>query len=53
MKDLDLWLEAIEQELDTVRVNGRKDISTMNKVFNTLNKLKEEAKIEGQDQQGT
>lgn len=53
MKDLDLWLEAIEQELDTVRVTGRKDISTMNKVFNTMNKLKEEAKNEGQDQQGT
>ena len=53
MKDLDLWMEAIEQELDKVSVTGRKDISTMNKVFNTLNKLKEEAKNEGQDQQGT
>lgn len=52
MKNLKLWMEAIAEELEKVHVSGREDIATMNKVFNTLKKLEEEAASEDQNEQG-
>lgn len=52
MKNLKLWMEAIAEELEKVHVSGREDIATMNKVFNTLKKLEEEAESEDQNEQG-
>lgn len=46
MKDIGLWLKAIKDRLETVRVSGQKDISTMAAVMNTLDDLIEKAKQE-------
>ena len=51
MKNIGLWLKAIKDRLETVRVSGQKDISTMAAVLNTLDdlmgKAKQEAEIHG------
>ena len=39
MKNIGLWLKAIKDRLETVRVSGQKDISTMAAVLNTLDDL--------------
>lgn len=53
MKDIGLWLKAIKDRLETVRVSGQKDISTMATVLNTLDDLIEKAKQEAeQDEAG-
>ena len=46
MKDIGLWLKAIKDRLETVRVSGQKDISTMATVLNTLDDLMGKAKQE-------
>lgn len=46
MKNIGLWLKAIKDRLETVRVSGQKDISTMAAVLNTLDDLMEKAKQE-------
>ena len=46
MKDIGLWLKAIKDRLETVRVSGQKDISTMAAVMNTLDDLIEKARQE-------
>lgn len=48
MKDIGLWLKAIKDRLETVRVSGQKDISTMAAVMNTLDDLIEKAKQEAE-----
>lgn len=46
MKNIGLWLKAIKDRLETVRVSGQKDIFTMAAVLNTLDDLMEKAKQE-------
>lgn len=46
MKNIGLWLKAIKDRLETVRVSGQKDISTMATVLNTLDDLMGKAKQE-------
>lgn len=48
MKDIGLWLKAIKDKLETVRVSGQKDISTMAAVMNTLDDLMGKAKQEAE-----
>lgn len=48
MKDIGLWLKAIKDRLETVRVSGQKDISTMATVLNTLDDLMGKAKQEAE-----
>ena len=48
MKDIGLWLKAIKDRLETVRVSGQKDISTMATVMNTLDDLMGKAKQEAE-----
>jgi len=53
MKDMHLWLNAVKDRLETVRVSGQKDISTMAAVLNTIDDLIEKAKQEAeQDEAG-
>ena len=53
MKDMHLWLNAVKDRLETVRVSGQKDISTMAAGLNTLDDLIEKAKQEAdQDDAG-
>ncbi len=53
MKNIGLWLKAIKDRLETVRVSGQKDISTMATVLNTLDDLMGKAKQEAeQDEAG-
>lgn len=48
MKNIGLWLKAIKDRLETVRVSGQKDISTMATVLNTLDDLMGKAKQEAE-----
>lgn len=48
MKDMHLWLKAVKDRLETVRVSGQKDISTMAAVLNTLDDLMGKAKKEAE-----
>lgn len=53
MKNIGLWLKAIKDRIETVRVSGQKDISTMATVLNTLDDLMGKAKQEAeQDEAG-
>ena len=48
MKDMHLWLKAVKDRMETVRVSGQKDISTMAAVLNTLDDLMGKAKQEAE-----
>jgi hypothetical protein len=48
MKDMHLWLKAVKDRLETVRVSGQKDVSTMAAVLNTLDDLMGKAKQEAE-----
>lgn len=48
MENIGLWLKAIKDRLETVRVSGQKDISTMAAVLNTLDDLMGKAKQEAE-----
>ena len=48
MENIGLWLKAIKDRLETVRVSGQKDIYTMSAVLNTLDDLMGKAKQEAE-----